>query len=371
MYIAIDLTSLAGNFSGIEQYAFHISESLAKVGSSHRFVFIFKDEVFAGLKETVLLPNVEHITLHPRINNKLVASQRDLPRALARIHADAYLFPAFPQPLSFKHNNAVNVIHDVSFFDCPHTLTKKSLLYWRTASRHAVHNKLILTVSQFSKNRIASTLRVPIDSIEVIYNGISRDFLAGWDILAVDKRQALQKKYGLPSSFVLSLCTLEPRKNLALLVESWVDAKTIDDRVPDLVLAGRQGWMNDKLLSGVPAGLMPHVHLPGFIDAEDLPHLYHMCGCFVYPSLYEGFGLPPLEALAAGAPVLCSDIEVFHETCGNLVRFFSPNDSAELTKLLLEPTMSTSQATSRSVCDQFNWNDSATKLLSALQRLVV
>lgn len=363
MRIAVDLTSLAGNYSGIEQYAFHIAEALPRVGTNHDFVFLFQKEVFPPLRDASEASHVQVAIVQPRHQSKLAVSQLDVTRALKGIDADTYVFPAFPQPLTFNNPHSINVIHDASFYDCPQTLTKKSLVYWRAASRHAARNRLLVTVSKFSKARIAATMGFDAGQIAVAYDGIDRSFLVGRNTLNDDDRRNLLRKYDLPESFVLSLCTLEPRKNLPYLIEAWIQAAQANESTPDLALAGRKGWKTDSLLATVPKHLLPRIHLTGFIASEDLPHLYGLCDRFVCTSIYEGFGVPPLEALVAGAPVLCSDIEVFHETCGQAVIYFSLHNPSALADALAKPVHGISASEAETLCKRFDWQESATKIL--------
>lgn len=369
MHLAVDLTSLAYNYTGIEQYAYHIAEALGTMNECE-LTLLFNKEVFPGLAMTAVLPQVTANVMQPRHKNKLMVSQLDVAKAMKSIRADAYLFPAFPQPLAFKSRRALSIIHDVSFWDCPQTLTKKSVAYWRAAVARAVRAPFVITVSEFSKGRIADVLHVPADSIRVAYNGIDRSFQKGRNPLSKDAQNALLSKYSLPESYILSLCTLEPRKNLPYLINAWIRARQNGSTVPDLVLAGRRGWRVDELLSSVPSDLASHVHLTGFVDAEDLPHLYNQCDRFVYASMYEGFGLPPLEATVAGAPVLCSDLQVFHETSEGLVSFFSLDDNGEeLSGLLSAELQRPSTSVSEGVCQRFNWESSARIILDSINEL--
>lgn len=363
MRILLDLTSLAGNYSGIEQYAHHIAEALVRVNKKHQLLYLFQGEVFSELREVSESPHVTPIVFKPKRKNKLAVSQLDVARALGQARADAYILPAFPQPLAFKNPHCVNVIHDVSFWDCPHTFTKKSMMYWRASTRHAAKNKLLVTVSEFSRSRISAVTGMPVEQIHVAYDGIDSSFLRGRELLDRTERDEILHRYGLPQRFILSLCTLEPRKNLPFLIQAWTMAVENDEDVADLVLAGRKGWKTDDLLSDVPHHLLSRIHLTGFVESEDLPRLYNMSERFVYPSIYEGFGLPPLEALVAGASVLCSDIEVFHETCSDLVSFFPLDDPSALSQLLTAPAQKASMSTAESVCHRFNWEDSAERIL--------
>lgn len=366
MHVAIDLTALAFNFSGIEQYAFRIVRELVRIQDGTTYTLVFYGEPYPGLLDALELPDVQAHTIPARHANKLLMTQRDLPGALRKIEADAYLFPAFPRPLTFWDSRSITVIHDVAFWDCPETLTRASLLYWRVSARHASRCHPVITVSEFSKGRICERLGMRPEQVVVAPDAIDESFSAARKGADAEHDALIRAKYGLPERFILSLCTLEPRKNLNQLVEAWVEAREAYRDIPDLVLAGRKGWMVDELLSEVPERLKDCIHLTGFVDNEDLPHTYRLCDRFVCPSRYEGFGLPPLEALASGAAVLCSDIPVFHETCDGLVGFFPLDDPHALAALLSTPAGRPSDEQREALCQRFSWQGSAVKLHDAL-----
>lgn len=371
MHVAIDLTSLAYNFSGIEQYALRITRELVKIDDGTIYTLVFFDKPHPEMEEVLGFPWVRQHVISNHYSSKLLALQLDVPKAFRSIDADICLFPAFPRPLTYQDSRSITVIHDMAFRDLPETFTLPSSLFWRISTYLASRTTPMVTVSEFSKRRISQLLRVSPADVFVVYNGVDHSFSAARAPKDDSFYQAVLDRYNLPERFVLSLCTIEPRKNLPVLIRAWVLARTNDHNVPDLVLAGRRGWKTDKLLADVPQELLNHVHLTGFVANNDLPFLYHLCDCFVYPSLYEGFGLPPLEALAAGAPVLCSDIEVFHETCDGLVTFFDPSNPHELARLLTTTLKAPSINQVNALCSRFSWQNSADELRSVLARIAM
>lgn len=370
MRIAIDLTSLAHNYSGIEHYALRLTQSLARIADEHEFVLLFENEVFSELKDTSELPNVRTFIIHPHFKHKLYVTQRHVTSALKSIDTDVQLFPAFPQPLMLSGVHSISVIHDVSFWDCPETFTRASRAFWRASAHHARRTSTIVTVSEFSRMRINARLGVPIGEISIVPNGIDASFSEARTERENTFYDSILHTYGLPRRFILSLCTLEPRKNLSQIVKAWVVARELKPSTPDLVLAGRSGWKVKNLLEEVPASLVGSIHITGFIDSFDLPHLYHLCERFVCASRYEGFGLPPLEALAAGAPVACSDIPVFHETCEGLVTFFSLNDTMSLARIITESPHYPTYKQLGELCNRYSWQNSAQSMLETIERSV-
>lgn len=323
MRICVDLTSLADNFSGIERFALSITKELIK-NTEHHWILLFKNSVHKEFGEE--LDNVEKRVING--GNKLIFNQLILPIKLLGIKADRYFFPAFPAPFFFFNKNAFNTIHDLSCWDCPGSNKKYmiwyfKIMYWKAS----LCNKKIITVSEFSKGRICKILRVKPENVFVVYNGISDQF--NNSELTDEEKKRVKEKYSLPKDYVLCLSTLEPRKNLRLLLDAY--SSLFHEGITDeIVLAGRKGWKMEDFLKGYPEEFQQHVHFTGFVDDEDLPAIYKLAKVFVFPSLYEGFGIPPLEALACGTPVISSDAASMPEILGHNVTYFNSKDIKSL-----------------------------------------
>lgn len=332
MKVLIDLTSLADNFSGIERFALNITKELISNQSRGdiEYIFVFKNEVhkeFATEQN-----NVKKIII--RGKNKLIFNQLKLPLKLATIKADYYFFPAFPAPFFFFNKNAISAIHDMGCWDCPSKNKKYMTLYFKIMYRKsALGHKRVVTVSQFSKERIIKILKKNPDEIAVVYDGLSDCFVN----FIYEKEQEIKAKeaYGIPENYILCLSTLEPRKNMRLLVDAFSDLikeKKIDT---DLVLAGRKGWLVDDLLSNLDEEIVKRIHFTGFVDDDLLPYVYRNAQAFVFPSVYEGFGVPPIEAMSMGIPVISSDAASLPEVLGNSAFYFENQNIEELKKQIV------------------------------------
>ncbi len=340
MKILVDLTSLADNFSGIERFAMSVTRELCK-DETNEYILVFKNQVhktFADKPE-----HVTHVVL--RGGNKLIFNQITLPFFLWGQKADCYLFPAFPAPFLFCSKRSISAIHDVSCWDCPQSNKKHMILYFKILYRKAAMGKgKILTVSQFSKARIMDILGVKEERISVVHNGLSEYLLEGGapemgenaSGANSDRTDAqVREKYRLPADYLLCLATLEPRKNLKLLIAAYADLLTEGKVVQDLVLAGRKGWMMDDLLATVDWQVTEHIRFTGFVDEEDLPSVYRQAKMFVFPSLYEGFGVPPIEAMCMGTPVISSDASSLPEVLGDAAEYFKSEDKEDLKRAIL------------------------------------
>lgn len=359
MRICVDLTSLADNFSGIERFALSITKELIK-STEHHWILLFKNEVYKDFKDE----DVEKIVING--GNKLIFNQLILPLKLLGIKADSYFFPAFPAPFFFFNKNAYNTIHDLSCWDCPgsnkrYMIWYFKIMYWKAS----LCNKKIITVSEFSKGRICKILKAKPENVSVVYNGISDQF--NNSELSDEEKKRVERKYNLPKDYVLCLSTLEPRKNLRLLLDAY-SSLFYEGIIDEIVLAGRKGWKMEDFLKGYPEEFLQHVHFTGFVDDEDLPAIYKLAKVFVFPSLYEGFGIPPLEALACGTPVISSDAASMPEVLGNnAVYFINDNKNSLVDTLRNNDVIKCLRNATILLLDRYSWSSSALKLVKYIE----
>lgn len=368
MKILIDLTSLADNFSGIERYAASLTTEMVKDNESS-FILIFKDKIHPIFEEVQFQKNVRAIVL--KRCNKLIFNQIKLPLMINKYKADCYLFLAFPVPVLLFKKNMISTIHDLCCWDCPETMNGLSKWYFRISHKVAVHKcKNIVTISKFSEDRIVDKLIYNRNKLWLVYCGIDEKFL---NYKKNDRKENVKMKYNLPERYILSLSTLEPRKNLRLLVKAYRKL-VLKNRVDmPLVLAGRRGWKMDELLSDVEDNVKKNIIFTGFIDDEDLPAVYGGADLFVFPSKYEGFGIPPLEAMACGTPVLSSDAASLPEVLGDAAFYFENENGKELCKQI-DKYMRIDEKARQTIIEQgydqarkFSWQEQANKLMNYIK----
>lgn len=369
MRICFDLTSLEDNLSGIERYAACISLEMIK-SYFEEYILVFKKEIHPMFASVCKQDNVQYILL-PECN-KLLFLQIRLPFALRKICADWFIFLAFPVPLLSFKRNMVETIHDITAWDYPRTM--KNMMSWYFKISHLValkKCKAIVTISEFSKKRIIDRLKYSKKKIWLIYCGINNQQF----IVNKEKFHSVKKKYHLPDKYLLSLSTLEPRKNLPLLIHAYEELIKDNKQVIPLVLAGRKGWKMEELLSSIDDSVKEQIYFTGFIDDEDLPEVYALADFFVFPSMYEGFGMPPLEAMACGTPTLSSDAASLPEVLGNAAVYFKSNDMDQLKEKLIQVSNMQRSEYDKLVIlglqqvKQFNWKIEAGNLYSHLKVL--
>lgn len=213
----------------------------------------------------------------------------------------------------------VVTIHDCAFVDQPHCFSRAFAAWYQwLVPRLARRVRRIITISRFSRDRIADHCRVPVEKIDTIYSGVDPRFRPH----TPEEIDAVKRRLSLPERYVLCVGSLEPRKNLRRLLEAW-SLLPHQQLGLSLVLAGAKGHVFGD--AGLPAP-PPAVHLPGYLDDETLPAVYAGAEAFVFPSIYEGFGLPLLEAMASGTPVVCSNNTALPEVAGAAAVFVDAYD---------------------------------------------
>lgn len=365
--ILIDLTSLADNFSGIERYAACLTHKMIE-DKTNKYILIFKNEIHELFQKCNDYQNVDMFIVKGK--NKLIFNQIKLPFEIYKHRADCYLFLAFPVPILLFKKNMISTIHDICCWDCPETMNGMSKWYFRISHCVALLKcKRIITISEFSKQRIVKKLKFDESKIWLIYCGVDEKFLNYIDSEKDNNR--IREKYRLPEKYLLSLSTLEPRKNIGLLIDVYTQLVMNESFDIPLVLAGRKGWKMDDVLSSIGEKVRNKILFTDFIDDEDLPIVYGNASLFIFPSLYEGFGMPPLEALACGTKVLSSDASSLPEVLGDSAIYFVSENKEDLKEkiLIALDKQNSKKETDVMQINKFAWNNAAKVLMEKLNNL--
>jgi glycosyltransferase involved in cell wall biosynthesis len=334
MRIGIDGIPLATPKSGIGHYTFELARSMATLMPTHQWELVapVPIDLSAQQGQSELPPNLTAIyaSLNPlrrrwwTIGLPLYARRS----RLALFHGTNYNLPLW------NSCPTVVTIHDLSLLLHPGTHPEN--LVHRARRRLPVMTRLatrIITDSESVKREICEHLNVPPEKITSVALAPREVFQPVAEHAARETRQRL----GVSDEFILFVGTVEPRKNLVTLVRAFEDMLRNTDLKPQLVIAGQRGWLNDELFALIEkAAFSKYILFTGYLTDEDLRALYSSCRAAIYPSLYEGFGLPPLEAMACGAPVITSRIPVIMETSAQAARLVNPIDVQALTAALVE-----------------------------------
>ncbi len=313
-------------------------------------------------------------TTHPAL--RIAWEQVAQVRALRRMRASLFHGLAFAGPQWGAHIPQVITVHDLTFVRFPQTLPTWKARYLRWITRRSVQRAArVIAVSESTRQDVLQWLGLPPERVVTVHNGVEARFRP----LPQDRVAAWRREHGLPERFVLYLGTLQPRKNLELLVRAfarWREQAPPAARDVKLVLAGARGWYYDYLFALVERlGLREHVLFPGYVPADALPYWYNAATLFAYPSVYEGFGLPVLEAMACGTPVLAARASSLPEVVGDAGLLLPPKDVAAwadaLGQLLDDPDRrhhlsQTAQERARA----FSWERTARQTLAVYQEVL-
>lgn len=372
MRILFDLTSLDDNFSGIERFTLNISKNLIKVDNENEYILVFKNKIHEEFKEIIKNKHIKVRIIKGK--NKLITNQIKLPFELYKIKADKYIFLAFPAPILFFKKGIINTIHDMTAWLYPQTMSKKGLILFKVLIYKAMKNsQRIITVSNSSKKdieKIFSKNDIPID---VVYNGIDSKFIN----FKFDKNVAsiVREKYNLNFKYILCLGTIEPRKNIELLIDSYIELKEEKNILFKLVLVGRKGWKYNHIMDKIKFNnLENEIIFTGFVDDLDLPYIYNMAECFILPSIYEGFGIPIVEAMSVKIPVIASNISSISEVVNGCGILFENNNKDDLKNKIMDFLELDYDDKRRIISNgyirakNFNWEKECIKLSQNLKR---
>jgi len=252
----------------------------------------------------------------------------------------------------------VTTIFDFTVWRHLYSQTKVNLLEKILAGFAMKFSRHLIAISEFTKQEAIKLFNVPTDKISVIHLAAGKQYQPLK--LSDNQKHSLRKKYNLPKQFVLYLGTLEPRKNILNIIRAF---QQIEPEVSGtkLVLAGELGWQADEIKKAI---IVHKVVQTGYIDYADKPAMYNLASAFIFPSYYEGFGLPPLEAMACGVPTIVSNITSLSEVVKDAAILVSPNDVdglAKQMKEILTNTIFSRRLHTRGIerAKQFSWENTA------------
>jgi glycosyltransferase involved in cell wall biosynthesis len=301
---------------------------------------------------------------HNRLPSRTLWIQLGLGRSIARARPDLCHFLNYLAPVLGRLDQPfVVTMYDMSVYRCPQYQPIKTVGVHRAIMPAVARRaRLILTISESARQDIVHYLKVPEERVRVVYPGLAPEFDPGLDRPSVDEVRA---RYRLDTPYVLTVGTLEPRKNQAALIDAFLQVVR-QERLPhQLVMVGPHGWKERPLHDrfGAPED-RDVIRRLGYVPTVDLPALYRGAEVFAFPSLYEGFGLPVLEAMACGTPTLISTAAALNETAGSAALAVDPRSTDDIAQgllaLLTDGRLATSLRTrSLERATHFRWENSA------------
>lgn len=335
--IGLDVTAAVTQGGGIGRYTRELVWALAERADSYAYRF-FSARPPAQLPVASPIPTAQHIVYRQapfsarwlyRIWYRL---RLPLPVQLFTGRVDLFHSPDFVLPPVFGDVPTLLTVHDLSFHYYPETFTPALVNYLNRvvpwSVRRATH---VVADSIATKNDLIQLWDVEPEKVTVLYSGVHPRFEPVTD---EERLVAVREKYDLGRDpYLLSVSTVQPRKNFQMLIRAFKPLAA--EMSHNLVIAGGKGWLSDQVLAEVERqSLQGRVHFLGFVADEDLPALYSAASLFAFPSLYEGFGLPLLEAMGCGVPVLTSNASSLPEVAGEAACQLSPHDETGWTETM-------------------------------------
>ena len=333
--IGIDAHALGSGLGGNETYLRTLLLGLQQHPEHDYILYVSHPE--ATTLAAALLPAA---TCHQVSGSALRRLGLDLSWASRRDHLDLmhlqYVAPLFPGcPISL-------LIHDLSYEHTPEWFQPSEVTRFRwTIPRSAAIAKVVLTISAYCKADIMKRLRLPSEKVVITPNALPPFYAPA----PRESIEALREKLDLSKHYILALGNLQPRKNITTLLRAWKAIRNHPElQNMSLVVTGKKAWLYDEILqeageagaNEAGGALTERIHFTGYLPEEDLPALYSGAFLFVYPSLFEGFGLPPIEAMACGTPVIVGRNSALPEVCGDAAHYADVSSHEHLGAAILE-----------------------------------
>ena len=364
--------------TGSGQYMTHLLSALAEVDSRNEYVLLGPQPVAHPLPNfPYSVYPVPAFAARNRNISKVMWEQFTAPSAAHKERVDLFHVPYFAPPL-VPRTPTVVTIHDVIPLRlAAYQPDSRVKAYTRLVARAAHHASLIIAVSRHAQQDIIDALKVPAESVRVIYEAAGDEYQPVTD---PERLEAVRKRYGLKKRYIFYLGGLDQRKNVPQLVRAFAHVhRVVGDPDLQLLIAGNPDKQKGPLFPD-PRPVAADLGMTGqiiyrFVEEEDKPALYSGADLFVFPSLYEGFGLDPLEAMSCGAPVVCSNRTSLPEVVGNAAISVDPEDTQALIEAMCrvltdEELRSDLRVRSLQQAKLFNWRKTATETLAVYEEVL-
>lgn len=367
MHIGIDAHALGQRQAGNETYIGNLIKSLAEIDDANRYtLYLAQADAAASWRAGFCrrFPNFEIRLLPPptplvRVPVALEFELRLRPVDVLHVQFSAPLFCPVP---------VIATIHDLAFEHMPETFTRRGSLQLKFTVRWTAKRAArIATVSEYSRQDLLKTYKLPPEKVVVTHNGIGPSFSP--EPAGSDEGQKLRRRFGIERDFILAVGSLQPRKNLVRLIRAYSELRRRGDFGYQLVIVGRKRWLASEIFAEVKKQDWGRdVIVTGYVQDEDLPAFYRAASAFIYPSLFEGFGIPPLEAMACGTPVVTSNTSSLPEVAGEAALLIDPYDEQALADAVArivadQPLRTLLRERGLAQAKKFTWREAAEKTL--------
>ncbi|MBN1595729.1 glycosyltransferase family 4 protein [candidate division FCPU426 bacterium] len=383
MRIAINAIPLLSKLTGIGNCIYNLSKYLLELDQNNKYFFYYgyfsrklqssrePEEDVRELQFTILKKSKPYIKKIPYLGEIIKKGLEDINRLRSqREKIDVYYEPNYI-PTGIRAKRLVTTVHDFSFHLYPEWHPGDRINYFRKYFYERIEQSDIITTdSQFIKEQAREILGFSADRVAVVPMGIETSLFKKY---AEEEVRALKTRLRLPEHFVLFVGSIEPRKNIGNLLQAYMRLPAYLKREYKLVLVGFSGWKNSAIMDLIRQ-MKEHVIFLGYLNVIELALIYNAAAVFAYPSLYEGFGLPPLEAMACGTPVMVSKVTSLPEICGEGVFYCDPyqvGDISEKMKIMLEDESLRRrlQAAGKKQALKYTWEGAARQMIRVFEKV--
>lgn len=380
MKIAIDCSKAVNEKAGVARYTWEIADNLPKLYPQDRFFYFFN--FMRGQNEKIplikkLTANAKNIRtkiykIPGRFKERLLASSYSILNYWLK-DFDIYHATEF---LSFDHGlkiPQVLTVYDLTMIRFPSHRVKDSTRHGEMLKKACLKAEAILSISQATKDDLIKYFNIDPKKIFVTYLGYNPVFKKIDNIQEIKK---ILKKYYINYPYILFVGTIEPRKNIANLLKAFDKFKNQDKNNFHLVLIGKKGWNTSEIdETFAKTKYKDKIHFMDFIDDQELVYLYNAASLLCYPSLFEGFGLPVLEAMACGTPVITSNISSLPEVGGDAARYIDPDNiediSNKITQILTDQiVLKAMSKKSLKQAKKFSWEKCARETYQVYEKVL-
>ncbi|MBU0596790.1 glycosyltransferase family 4 protein [Patescibacteria group bacterium] len=379
MNIAVDTRVLMNpTRTGVGEYTYELLNALFKIDKQNQYYLFYNSS--KDVSKNVQLWDQENVhyvsTRWPNKIFNLFQKFFKYPKldSLVKQDLDAWFSPNLNFTVISKKTKYILTIHDLSFEILPECFSLKRRMWHKIINpkKQCERADLILTPSENTKRDVVELYDVEESKVSFVRPGLCSNFgkleTLQFGGQAGNWKRQVKQKYNLPDKFILFLGTIEPRKNIEGIIEAFEKANSINNHY-SLIIAGAKGWKYDIIMDKIEK--TPGVRYLGFLDESEKQALYELASLFVYPSLYEGFGFPVLEAMACGTPVLTSNRTSLPEVAGNKAFLVNPHNTSEIAsgmEMLLNGDSIYNKITeeAKKHAERFSWDETAREFLNLI-----
>ena len=369
MKIALELQPCASQMSGIGHYTFQMAKRIYRMEGAevcgNYFNFCMRNP---KLSDIGLSGKVEYNALLPYGVYRRIWDTVPIPYRMMFSPADVSHFFNYIVPPGVL-GKVIDTVYDLTYLRYPETMNASNLSRLKNGMQRSLdRSDLIITDSAFVKGEIVRELGFDESRIEVVYPAAAEETAEQLP------ESYLAEKWGIQKPYILYLGTIEPRKNINRLIQAYEKLSRELEHPPMLVLAGGRGWKAEETYRLAAETLPGQIVLTGYISAAEKRLIYQHAELFVFPSLYEGFGIPVLEAMQLGTPVVCADTSSLPEVAGECARLVDPLDTDDIAAGMLELLSDPARAAELAIrgkisAERFSWDRSAEKLIQIYRKL--